>query len=36
VQRGLRATQKPGLTLSNYQEAKIRHFHALLERWLAA
>ena len=36
VQRGLRATQKPGLTLGNYQEAKIRHFHALLERWLAA
>jgi hypothetical protein len=36
VQRGLRATQRPGLTLSNYQEAKIRHFHALLERWLAA
>jgi phenylpropionate dioxygenase-like ring-hydroxylating dioxygenase large terminal subunit len=36
VQRGLRATQKPGLTLGNYQEAKIRHFHGLLERWLGA
>ena len=36
VQRGLRAAQKLGLTLGNYQEAKIRHFHALLERWLSA
>lgn len=34
VQRGLRATQKPGVTLANYQEAKIRHFHALLEKWI--
>jgi phenylpropionate dioxygenase-like ring-hydroxylating dioxygenase large terminal subunit len=34
VQRGLRATQKPGVTLANYQEAKIRHFHTLLEKWI--
>jgi hypothetical protein len=34
VQRGLRAMQKPGVTLANYQEAKIRHFHTLLEKWI--
>jgi phenylpropionate dioxygenase-like ring-hydroxylating dioxygenase large terminal subunit len=34
VQRGLRALQRPGVTLSRYQETKLRHFHALLERWL--
>jgi hypothetical protein len=36
VQRGLRATQKPGVTLAVYQEAKIRHFHTLLEKWINA
>ena len=36
VQRGLKATQKPGVTLANYQEAKIRHFHTLLEKWIHA
>jgi phenylpropionate dioxygenase-like ring-hydroxylating dioxygenase large terminal subunit len=35
VQRGLHATRKPGVTLANYQETKIRHLHRLLERWLA-
>ena len=34
VQRGLRTTDKPGVTLANYQETKIRHFHGLLERQL--
>jgi nitrite reductase/ring-hydroxylating ferredoxin subunit len=34
VQRGLHATVKPGVTLANYQETKIRHLHRLLERWL--
>jgi len=34
VQRGLRALQQPGIKLARYQEGKIRHFHALLERWL--
>ncbi len=34
VQRGLRAMQKPGVTLANYQEGKIRHFHTLLEKWI--
>ncbi len=34
VQRGLKAMQKPGVTLANYQESKIRHFHTLLEKWI--
>jgi hypothetical protein len=35
VQVGLRSMRKPGVTLANYQETKIRHFHHLLERWVA-
>jgi hypothetical protein len=35
VQKGLRTTQKPGVTFGVYQESKIRHFHHLLDRWLA-
>jgi phenylpropionate dioxygenase-like ring-hydroxylating dioxygenase large terminal subunit len=35
VQRGLMTMVKPGVTLANYQELKIRHFHHLLEQWLA-
>ncbi len=35
VQRGLRATRKPGVTLGVYQESKVRHFHHLLDQWLA-
>jgi phenylpropionate dioxygenase-like ring-hydroxylating dioxygenase large terminal subunit len=34
VQRGLKTMIKPGLTLSNYQETKIRHMHTRLEAWL--
>ena len=34
VQRGLRTMTKPGVTLANYQETKIRHFHMLLSRWI--
>lgn len=33
VQRGIQATRKKGLTLANYQESKIRHFHTLIERY---
>lgn len=36
VQRGLRATVKPGVTLGNYQESRIRHFHHTLEAYLAS
>ena len=35
VQRGLESTQRPGLVLSASQETKIRHFHAVLDRYLA-
>ncbi len=34
VQKGLRATRKRGVSLSVYQESKIRHFHRLLDDWL--
>ena len=34
VQRGLKTMVKPGVTLSNYQETKIRHLHTRLEQWL--
>jgi Ring hydroxylating alpha subunit (catalytic domain) len=35
VQKGLRTTRKRGVSFSVYQESKIRHFHHLLDRWLA-
>jgi phenylpropionate dioxygenase-like ring-hydroxylating dioxygenase large terminal subunit len=35
VQRGLRASVKPGVTLANYQEVRIRHFHKTLMEYLA-
>jgi phenylpropionate dioxygenase-like ring-hydroxylating dioxygenase large terminal subunit len=34
IQKGLETTRKPGVTLSNYQEAKIRWLHALLTDWV--
>jgi phenylpropionate dioxygenase-like ring-hydroxylating dioxygenase large terminal subunit len=36
LQRGLRATRKPGITLGNYQEIRIRRFHTVLEEYLAS
>jgi phenylpropionate dioxygenase-like ring-hydroxylating dioxygenase large terminal subunit len=35
VQRGLKATRKPGVTLGNYQESRIRHFHNTLDDYLS-
>lgn len=35
VQKGLRATRKPGVTLGNYQEIRIRQLHATLDTYLA-
>jgi phenylpropionate dioxygenase-like ring-hydroxylating dioxygenase large terminal subunit len=32
--KGLKATRKRGITLGNYQEARIRHFHRTLEEYL--
>jgi hypothetical protein len=34
VQRGLHAARHDRVTFARYQETKIRHFHALLERQL--
>jgi hypothetical protein len=34
VQKGLRATLKPVMTLSRYQESQIRHFHRTLDMYL--
>ena len=35
VQRGLQTTAKKTVTLANYQEIKLRHFHHKLDEWLA-
>lgn len=35
IQRGLHASVKPNITLSRYQESRIRHFHATLDAYLA-
>jgi len=34
VQKGLEATMKPGITLGNYQESKVRWLHKLLGEWV--
>jgi len=34
VQRGLRSAVKPGITLANYQEVRIRHYHRTLDRYI--
>lgn len=36
LQKGLKAGGKPGITLGNYQEARIRHFHQTLDGYLEA
>ena len=36
VQRGLRASRKPGLTLGLYQESRIRHFRRTLAEYVPA
>ncbi len=35
VQAGLKAMVKPGVTFADYQETKPRHFHAILDEWIA-
>ncbi len=35
VQKGLRASPKRTVTLGDYQEARIRHFHQTIDRYLA-
>ena len=35
IQRGVRASKKPGITLARYQESRIRHFHETLDAYMA-
>ncbi|NES64799.1 MAG: aromatic ring-hydroxylating dioxygenase subunit alpha [Okeania sp. SIO2D1] len=35
LQKGLKASAKPGITLGNYQESRIRHFHQVLDEYLS-
>ena len=35
VQRGLKAAKQPFVLFGDYGESKLRHFHALLEEWIA-
>lgn len=35
LRRGLKAARKRAVTLGDYQESRIRHFHRLLDAWLA-
>jgi phenylpropionate dioxygenase-like ring-hydroxylating dioxygenase large terminal subunit len=35
IQRGLKTTRKPGVTLARYQESRIRHFHQTLDAYMA-
>ncbi|NND69731.1 MAG: aromatic ring-hydroxylating dioxygenase subunit alpha [Halioglobus sp.] len=36
VQKGMRASKKGAVTLGNYQEVRIRHFHQTLDKYLNA
>jgi hypothetical protein len=35
IQRGMKASVTGVLTMSGYQESRIRHYHDLLDRWIA-
>ena len=35
IQKGLRASKKPGVTLAQYQESRIRHFHDTLDDYMS-
>jgi phenylpropionate dioxygenase-like ring-hydroxylating dioxygenase large terminal subunit len=35
INKGMKTHGKPGITLGDYQEARIRHFHKLVDEWLA-
>jgi hypothetical protein len=36
VQKGMKASKKGAVTLGNYQEIRIRHFHQTLDKYLDA
>jgi len=35
IQKGLRTSRKPGVTLARYQESRIRHYHETLDAYMA-
>ncbi len=35
IQKRLKASRKPGVTLARYQESRIRHFHETLDAYMA-
>lgn len=35
IQKGLRTSRKPGVTLARYQESRIRHFHSTLDAYMS-
>jgi hypothetical protein len=35
IQKGLKTSRKPGVTLERYQESRIQHFNAPLDAYLA-
>ena len=35
IQKGLRASKKPGVTLAAYQESRLRPYHATLDTYMA-
>jgi hypothetical protein len=35
LQKGLKATGRPTVRFAEHQESRIRHFHTLLDRWMA-
>jgi hypothetical protein len=34
MQRGMKAAPQSGLVISDYQEARIRHYHQRLDEWI--
>ncbi len=36
IQQGLKSLKRPGIQLARYQENRIRHYHQILDRWIAA
>ena len=35
IQQGLKSLRRPGIVLARYQENRIRHYHAILDEWMA-
>ena len=35
IQDGLKSMRGPGIQLARYQENRIRHYHRILDEWMA-